>query len=109
MVKLLLEKGASVDKATDTDYTPLMTAAENGHQEVVEALLAAGANVNAVAKSSNTPLKLAAACGFPDIVSMLLKAGADKDFKTKWGTALQSSKKNVFDEETKTTIAKMLK
>jgi ankyrin repeat protein len=48
VVKLLLAKGASVDQATTDEYkmTPLYSASDNSHSEVVKLLLDQGANIN---------------------------------------------------------------
>jgi ankyrin repeat protein len=57
--------------------TPLMGAAEHGHQEIVSILLTSGANVNKVNSEGKTALSLAAEKGHLEIVKLLLAAGAD--------------------------------
>jgi ankyrin repeat protein len=44
--KLLLEKGAEVDPEDSYGRTPLLLAAENGHEAVVRLLLEKGAKVD---------------------------------------------------------------
>ena len=43
MVIKLLAAGAAVDKAIDDGETPLQTASQNGHTDVLNEMLAAGA------------------------------------------------------------------
>jgi ankyrin repeat protein len=89
-VRLLLEKGASVNAKDNTGMTPLIHAAMNGNPRLAEILLAKGADVNAVtvedahgavkngkiAIGSLTPLLMAATYGPADLVNILLDAGA---------------------------------
>ena len=88
-VRLLLEKGAPVNKPNGASDTPLMNASGHGNTEVMKMLLAKGADVNAVgapegARMKNgpialgnfTPLLYAATFGGPDAVKLLLDAGA---------------------------------
>eukprot|EP00731_Ephydatia_muelleri_P016141 Em0009g565a len=62
----------------DMNKTPLYTAAENGHTAVVEMLLKARADMN------KTPLYVAAANGHTAVVEMLLMAGADVNKGSNW-------------------------
>ncbi len=63
IVQLLLDKGANIE-AKDTDgWTPLMSAAVNGHEAVVQLLLGKGANIEAKDEDGWTPLLLAAEKG----------------------------------------------
>lgn len=46
MVRLLLEKGADVAVANNNGWTPLKSAANEGHLDVAQLLLEKGANIN---------------------------------------------------------------
>jgi len=46
-VKWLLDNGAEPNYRYATGYTPLLTAAANGHLEILKALLARGADLHA--------------------------------------------------------------
>ncbi len=59
-MRLLLSRGADIDQFTDNGYTALMTAADNGRVEVVQALLEHKANVNMTSAGGFTALYFAA-------------------------------------------------
>lgn len=79
IVRLLLDRGAEVDLATNTasQDTPLSIAAEMNHLEVLRELLKRGANANASNSENSTPLYYAAHRGHVEVVRELLKHGAD--------------------------------
>ena len=84
--EMLALPGVEVDGLDALRRTPLMAAAEAGHQDVVRELLAAGADVNkcngVVASPRSTPLICAAigpSAGRDAVLRMLLEAGADVD------------------------------
>ena len=89
VVTALLAAGADVDPRDEWGDTPLLLAAENGHEAVAGVLLAAGADVEAecfhVARrrcdddTSDTPLLVAARDGHDAVVAVLLAAGASAD------------------------------
>ena len=45
-MRALIELGADVNKTMDGGATPLIVAAESGHETVVQALIQAGADIN---------------------------------------------------------------
>ena len=57
--------------------TALISAAQNGHADCVEALLKGGANVHAKDKDGDSALHSAAWKGHVDCCRLLLRAGAD--------------------------------
>mmetsp|Transcript_99693 Transcript_99693/g.266360 ORF Transcript_99693/g.266360 Transcript_99693/m.266360 type:complete len:412 (-) Transcript_99693:367-1602(-) len=82
-----------VDAVGPNGYTALMTAAQEGHQECVQALLAAGANVDARGPGGDTALMLACLGSRDDrqlgCAGLLLQAGADANLADSGGyTAL---------------------
>lgn len=84
---LLLERGADPGHRDHDGMTPLLLAAYEGHEDVVELLLEAGADVDETAgpdgsvsaAAAVTPLLAAAAMGHMKTVSKLLFWGADVD------------------------------
>lgn len=80
-VKLLLDKGASVNVATRSGETPLMAAAYAGYLPAVEALLKAGAKVNATNWRGYSALSFAALEGHTEVARLLLRHGADSSLK----------------------------
>ena len=58
-MKALLDAKADVNKAEKDGWTPLLVAAENGHEAVVRALLEKGADVNEANKEGTNPLYVA--------------------------------------------------
>ncbi|KAM7037067.1 ankyrin repeat and SAM domain-containing protein 6 [Passerculus sandwichensis] len=93
MVKLLLESGAFVDNydhfSTNVlnssrddlpDITPLMAAAQHGHEAVVHLLLDWGADCNYTIKTMGwSPLMLAAVSGKVSMAQQLVEKGANPD------------------------------
>uniref|UniRef100_A0A3Q1EJA5 Ankyrin repeat domain 50-like n=1 Tax=Acanthochromis polyacanthus TaxID=80966 RepID=A0A3Q1EJA5_9TELE len=87
VASLLLERGADPAHRDDDGMTPLLLAAYEGHDDVVELLLEAGADVdetagpdgNVPAAAAVTPLLAAAAMGHMRTVSRLLFWGAAVD------------------------------
>eukprot|EP00465_Bigelowiella_longifila_P011672 CAMPEP_0185277528 /NCGR_PEP_ID=MMETSP1359-20130426/58813_1 /TAXON_ID=552665 /ORGANISM="Bigelowiella longifila, Strain CCMP242" /LENGTH=346 /DNA_ID=CAMNT_0027871677 /DNA_START=57 /DNA_END=1097 /DNA_ORIENTATION=- len=83
-VKKELEAGASIDcKHGGYGITPLITASENNHFDVVKHLVETGkASVNVIAKSGTTALIEAACNDNKEVVKYLIEVGkADPSFK----------------------------
>lgn len=78
-IRVLLEYGASVNKADLRGRTPLHVAASSGTRDVVRLLLAEGANVEAKSDTATTSLHEAALEGWTTVVEELLAAGATID------------------------------
>jgi ankyrin repeat protein len=91
VVRLLLERGISVDRTAYPQTTSLHCAARCGHELLVAVLVDAGADIEANT-SGNTALQLAAANGHSGIVKLLLARGADiNGGTTESGSALQAA------------------
>lgn len=74
---LLLHDGVDVDGKTDRrKMTPLMLAAENGHQVNAAKLIECGADVGAVSENGLSPLAYAALNGSASCMSVIIDAGA---------------------------------
>jgi len=77
MVKFLLEAGADKNAVAPNEYTHLMLAVRNGHEEAARALLYGDPDVNYKTRSGgDTALKLAVQKGYEPVVSLLKRAGA---------------------------------
>ncbi|KAG3024481.1 hypothetical protein PC121_g9330 [Phytophthora cactorum] len=76
-VRILLNRGASIDLPDSYGNTPLMLAADSKHVQVVELLLNSGAAVDATSQSGENALRLAAYSGNCECVRLLLDSGAD--------------------------------
>ena len=83
--RLLLDKGAEVDRAKEGGFTPLYIACENDHVGVARLLLEKGAEVNQAMKGGWTPLIVACENGHVDLARLLLNKGADIDRAEKEG------------------------
>lgn len=77
VVRLLLDRRASINAMSKSDWTPLFIAALNGREAVVRLLLERKASVNATTKDNVTPLSISAKNGYEPIVRLLLDHGAD--------------------------------
>lgn len=83
-IRLLLERGADVDKLENFwGETPLFPAVQTGYTEAVKLLLDMGANVKQVTHTGETLLHVAAETHSAEITRMLIKAGAELDPKNK--------------------------
>eukprot|EP00435_Cladocopium_sp_Y103_P003851 s1146_g1.t1 len=89
IVKLLVEKGATVDFADYQGRTPLHEAAYYGHQNLVEFLLDKGHPIDAVDQNQQTPLFRAAEAGRYEIVELLVKRGAHTGMLDSHGASSQ--------------------
>ena len=78
--RLLLEKGAEVDKAEEDGWTPLLLkACWKGHVDAARLLLDKGAEVDRADKDGETPLFNACWNGHVDAARLLLDKGAEVD------------------------------
>ena len=77
VVRLLLDRGASVNVEDNSNRTPLHGTALTGHQVLAALLLDRGASINAETRDNLTPLHCAAQGGHESVVRMLLDRGAD--------------------------------
>ncbi len=99
LVKLMVEKGAEVNKP---GWTPLSYAATKGHTDIVAYLLEHHAYIDAEAPNGSTPLMMAAYFGYDSTVKLLLEEGADPRLKNKLGfsaldLAVREGHKNIAD------------
>lgn len=84
LVELFVRHGAKVNdfpSGTNLKRTPLQSAAEGGHIEIVQYLIKLGANINAPAarRGGGTAIQLAAIGGYLGILTILIENGADVD------------------------------
>jgi hypothetical protein len=92
-VAQLLAQGEDPNRRFHGGTTPLMVAAQFGHESIAAALVTAGADVNAQDDRGATALMGAAAARSIPVVSLLVKAGADPNVRTLGGrSALSESR-----------------
>jgi ankyrin repeat protein len=77
MVKLLIDRGASIDYRDKLGDTAMHWAAQHGSAEVIRLLAAAKAAADLTNKQGITPLMMAAGNGHVAAVRLLLSLGAD--------------------------------
>ena len=88
-LRLLLDRGASIDMPNKWGDTPLMMATQEEHKDSVQFLLEKGADVDRQNRYRWTALCLAASSGHQSIMELLLKKGVDINERTYGGgTAL---------------------
>jgi serine/threonine-protein phosphatase 6 regulatory ankyrin repeat subunit B len=75
-VRLLLDRGASIRKATKHGETPLLATAGGGHMEIAELLLRRGAQLNEKDDHGRDALLNAANLGHVEMCAFLIKHGA---------------------------------
>ena len=84
-VRQLIQYGQDVNRGDSNGTTPLMWAADNGHDQVVGELIRAGAGVNGKSKYKQTALHSASCCGHSSVVKTLAEAGANLNVQDKDG------------------------
>ena len=77
IAQYLIEHGADVNKAKSDGYTPLFTASQFGHLEIVRLLIERGADVNKASNYGDTPIYIASNNVNLEIVRFLIEHGAD--------------------------------
>ena len=98
--RVLIEQGkADLESRTGfTEHTPLHSAAESDHVEMVKLLLDSGAQVDARDTYSETPLHYAAREGAVESARLLIAAGADVNAKNESGSTPLSFATNQHQE-----------
>lgn len=76
LVTLLLDRGATVNTATEDGWTALHFACSRGDKGLVELLLDRGADVSITTESGLSALSIATSEGDSEIVELLLDRGA---------------------------------
>lgn len=77
--------GMNIDTRRADEWTPLMVALFNGHEETAMMLLSRGANVRAKAKRGYEPLHWAALNGYERAVQFILRKGGNVNAETDYG------------------------
>jgi ankyrin repeat protein len=76
IANLLVERGADVNRRSDTHDTPLIWVGFYGHVPIAKFLLQHGADVNAVDQFGQTPVNMAERQHHEDMISFLTGHGA---------------------------------
>jgi ankyrin repeat protein len=103
IVRVLIENNADVnaveiDPFEGVSATALMSAAANGHTDIVADLITAGADIERKNYQKTTALMWAAAAGHLKVVKYLLEKGADTNKRGWYGTALDAAIKEGHEE-----------
>lgn len=77
VVRVLIDRGAGVNRGSRAGFTPLMFAAREGDLESVRLLVERGADVNAAAADGSTPLLVATVRGHVPVAEFLLDRSAN--------------------------------
>lgn len=104
VTKLLLDRGAEIDRVDVRGRTPLSCAVCRGHINMVKFLLDRGAKIDSDDGCDGNPLSYASCSGHVNIVRLLLRRGANINFAN-------SQNKTVIDkiaESRKLTVANIL-
>ena len=109
-VRLLLDQGADVNKATLLGRTPLLVAAStSGTLETIRLLVQKGADVNAADNFGNTPLIAAARGDNAEAAKLFIEKGASVNAESKSGdiaTALMGAALNANLDLTRLLLAR---
>jgi len=91
MIKLIIEKGAKLNKKDSQGNTELHLAALKGSVEIVKLLVEHGADVNEMNKYNRTSTYYAAKHGYRSVADLLIASGANKNSisETNYGKAPQ--------------------
>ncbi len=73
VVKLLIDKGASIDDSAKNGDTPFITACVKGHKDVVELLIGKGVNINVVTGSRMLAIHRVIGTGKTEVLRLLTK------------------------------------
>lgn len=85
---LLLSTSLDANQPAENGFTPLLIAAQEGHDRVVGVLLKHGARVDAAAMDRATALMMAAQTGNATVIPLLLGAGAELNIRNKHGAVV---------------------
>ena len=77
VVKLLLDRGAAVNRRNRVQMTALMLASQRGHAAVCQVLIDRGAELDSMTEQNSTSLLLACKRGHVDVVKTLITAGCE--------------------------------
>jgi ankyrin repeat protein len=86
IIKLLLERGADINRADPKGITAVSNAAFMGHANIVKILIENGADVNKADNNGSTPLFEAASTGNEEIINLLLEKGSTINKQDNTGT-----------------------
>ena len=84
-VQFLVQRGASINIATEDGDSTLSAAMRSGNVELVVYLMHDGAIVDPLNKRGDTPLHVATTSGYPQIVSYLIDRGEDFNRQNNFG------------------------
>jgi len=103
VIKLLIDKGASLENLSEDQESALFMATTTNNYDLMKTVLKKNKKlIDTPDNEGTTPLMEAAKYGTKQTIEILLKAGAKKDLKNKLGsTALDIAKENKNEEAIK--------
>ena len=105
VIRVLLERGATVDQVTIFGETPLHFAAQEGHHYAAILLLDRGAQINLADNAGWTPLIWASISGHCDMIRLLLSRGAALDTRGNDGRDAEACARNHVKDEAAALLA----
>jgi len=110
VAKLLINIGADLSATSDSGYTALHLAVEEGLIPAARLLIAHKANVNAKDKAGRTPLHHAACAGRKTLAKLLIRNGADVNARDKKAKTPLTHAQQCYDINKKArAVAKLLR
>jgi hypothetical protein len=106
VIKLLLDRGAEVDRVDSNGFTALGWACRKGHVEVIKLLLDRGAKVDRAGSDGSTALRRACHGGHVEVVKLLLEHGASPDLTALPGLPFTDPTKAILHQWSTATPAR---
>ena len=97
--RLLVQRGANIDRVNSNGWTVLHFISSCGTAAAIKAILALGANVNCRTDEGFTALMHAVENNDSEVVALLIEAGADVKLRGRDGTALDISRTLLENDE----------
>ncbi|MBN1469396.1 MAG: ankyrin repeat domain-containing protein [Fusobacteriaceae bacterium] len=81
IMKILIERGASIDKMSEYGKTPVLFAICNNSIDTLQFLISLGGDINSEGNNGKTPVMEACELNYPNILEILIQNGASLETK----------------------------